>query len=210
MIPIDLTAIIKEGLDADKRPPDRLLHASSDLIGSLRHTQLRFVGAPECPRSLVDDIRLRTGTMWHNYIHDLLGKNRVPFMDEVDLTPWMPEGWSGTADWLFFHPEYEAFVLGDLKTTKGEAIKWKDAKGMSEEHQWQLSAYWHALVEAGFPMLDTFAILYLPMNNVMQETDPEPVVIEAKPIPAEDVYAQMESRYALTQEYASTVPNWPE
>lgn len=81
---------------------------------------------------------------------------------------------------------------------------------MLEEHQWQLSAYWHALVEAGFPMLDTFAILYLPMNNVMQEADPEPVVIEAKPIPAEDVYAQMESRYALTQEYASTVPNWPE
>ena len=67
-------------------------------------------------------------------------------MAEVNLTPWMPTGWSGTADWLFWHPEYEGFVLGDLKTSKGEAIKWKERDGMSEEHLWQLSAYWHALI----------------------------------------------------------------
>lgn len=201
MIPIDLVAIIEKGLENDRRPPDGLLHASSDLVGSLRHTQLRYVGAPELPRSVVDDIRLRTGTMWHGYIASLLGDSGAPFMAEVNLTPWMPEGWSGTADWLFWSPEYEAFVLGDLKTTKGESIKYKETKGMSTEHHWQLSAYWHALVEAGFPMLDVVSVLYLPMNNIARESDPEPVVIEAAPLDGAVVQEQMEWRWLRVQEY---------
>ena len=201
MIPIDLSAIIEKGLAGDKRPPDGLLHASSDLTGSLRHSQLRFVGAPERPRSLVDDIRLRTGTMWHSYINELLARNGVPYMAEVNLTPWMPTGWSGTADWLFWHPEYEGFVLGDLKTSKGEAIKWKERDGMSEEHLWQLSAYWHALIEAGFPMLDHFAVMYLPLNNVYKEDDPEPTIIESKPLSSDRVYERMNERYEACVEY---------
>lgn len=205
MIPIDLNAILEKGLAGDKRTPDNLLHASSDLAGSLRHSQLRFVGAPERPRPIVDDIRLRTGTMWHSYINELLTGAGVPYMAEVNLTPWMPTGWSGTADWLFWHPEYEGFVLGDLKTTKGEAIKWKERDGLSEEHLWQLSAYWHALIEAGFPMLDHFAIYYLPLNNVYKEDDPEPTIIEAKPIGAARVYERMNERYQACEAYADSL-----
>jgi len=122
-------------------------------------------------------------------------------MAEVNLTPWMPTGWSGTADWLFWHPEYEGFVLGDLKTSKGEAIKWKERDGMSEEHLWQLSAYWHALIEAGFPMLDHFAVMYLPLNNVYKEDDPEPTLIESKPLSSDRVYERMAERYEACMAY---------
>ncbi len=201
MIPVDIPAIIRKDLHGNKRPHDGLLHASSDLVGSLRHTQLRFVGAPTVERPLVDDIRLKTGWMWHDHIGNLLVRAGVPFMAEVNLTPWMPQGWSGTADWLFWHPEYEGFVLGDLKTSKGEAIKWKERDGMSEEHLWQLSAYWHALIEAGFPMLDHLAVMYLPLNNVYKEDDPEPTIIESKPLSSDRVYERMNERYEACVEY---------
>lgn len=206
MIPIDLVEILRKDLNANKRPPDGLLHASSDLVGSLRHSQLRFVGAPELPRSIVDDIRTQTGWFWHRHINELLVGAGVPVLQEVNVTPWLPKGWSGTADWLFWHPEYEAFVLGDLKTAKGEAIKWKESSGMSEEHLWQLSAYWHALYEGGFPLLDKLSVLYLPMNNVMREDDPEPTFIEASPLSAEVVYAQMAERKAAVDAYAEEIP----
>lgn len=205
MIPIDLVEILRKDLNANKRAPDGLLHASSDLVGSLRHSQLRYVGAPELPRSIVDDIRTQTGWFWHRHIGTLLVDAGVPVLQEVDVTSWMPSGWSGTADWLFWSPEHEAFVLGDLKTAKGEAIKFKDMRGMSEEHLWQLSAYWWALYEAGFPMLDELSVLYLPMNNVMREDDPEPTWISSKPLAQDTVYAQMDRRKQKCDDYAASV-----
>lgn len=202
MIPIDLQALIAQGLAADRREPDGLLHASSDLIGSLRHSQLRFVGAPELERNFVSDVRLMTGTLWHEYIHGLLQKAGMPFMEEIDLTPWMPEGWSGTADWLFFDPELEAFVLGDLKTSKGESMEWKEKNGMSQDHYYQLSAYWHALVEAGFPMVDEFFLMYLPITAPKGNVNVEPVICTARP--STDVLELMAERWDAVYAYAST------
>lgn len=191
-IPIDLVGLLRDDLLKDKRKPDGLLHASSDLKGSLRHTQLRSVGAPTKPEDIVSMIRTRTGWFWHNHLGELLVNAGVPVIREVDLTPWMPEGWSGTADWLFWHPRYEAYVLGDLKTTKGEAIKWKESEGMSEDHWWQLSAYWYACVEAGFPMLDRFGVLYLPMNTSLKDPGIAPTVLEARPVPEDTIRARMD------------------
>src|SRR5437764_9270415 len=48
-----------------------------------------------------------------------------------------PEGWGGTADWIIYHPQYEAFVLGDLKTTTGEGI---EVVSRSEEHTSELQS----------------------------------------------------------------------
>ena len=204
-IPIDLVSVIEKGVRDEQRPYDGLLHASGDLVGSLRHSQLGFVGAPTLPRHLVEDIRLRTGTMWHEYIGSLLTAAGVPYMAEVALTPWMPEGWSGTADLIFWHPEYEGWVLVDIKTMKGEGLQWVEKDGMKEEHLWQASAYWHALVNAGFPMLDKFGILYLPMNMVYGETmPPNPSVQEGTPIPEDTIIPLMQERYEACREFAES------
>jgi hypothetical protein len=66
-------------------------------------------------------------------------------MQEVKLDRrWLPDGWSGTADWIFWNADLGGFVLGDLKTIKGDGITWIEKDGAKREHLWQLSAYWHA------------------------------------------------------------------
>lgn len=75
---------------------------------------LTAAGAPRKPERLADQIVLMTGTLWHSWAHDALVSTGLPFMQEVKLDRWLPEGWSGTADWIFWHPEHEAFVLGNV------------------------------------------------------------------------------------------------
>lgn len=205
LIPVDLVGMIEEDLKLTRRPADGKLHASSDLTGSLRHTMLRFVDAPERDEAVVRQIRTRTGWFWHDHVRDLLGRSGVPVLSEVDLTPWMPEGWSGTADWIFWSPYYKAFVLADLKTTKGEAIKFRSEGGMSEEHWWQTSAYYHAAVSMGLPMVKGVAVLYLPMNDSLKEEGIHPVVIEAEPVPLEKIKARMSSIKAAVDEYVDSL-----
>lgn len=149
---------------------------------------------------LVSDTRLMTGTMWHNFMHQAIVRSGVPFMQEIKLDRWLPEGWSGTADWIFYDAEAGGFVLGDLKTSKGEALRWVKKDGAKTEHLWQLSAYWHALFEAGLPLVKGFAILYLPMNDVASE-EVEPVVAECEPLDRDVIWTEMETRWSLTQEY---------
>jgi hypothetical protein len=159
---------------------------------------------------LVSDIRLMTGTMWHRYIEDLLKANGVRVETEISVEPGLPEGWSGTADWLFWHPGYEAWALGDLKTTKGEGIRWIKRDGAKLEHLWQLSAYFWALVEMGFPMVRGFAVLYLPMNDTPDKADViEPTLEECEPLPREAVWGQMKARWQMTQEYLAELPESP-
>jgi len=202
VLPIDIVSLLHEGLRGDRRPADGKLHCSSHLIGSLRHAMLDAAGAPRVDSELVSDIRLMTGTMWHRYIENLLKGAGVKVETEIDVTAGLPEGWSGTADWLFWHPEHQGWVLGDLKTTKGEGIKWIKRDGAKLEHMWQLSAYFWALVEMGFPMLKGFAVLYLPMNDTLDKLDTiEPTLQECEPIEREIVRGQMEARWQMTQEY---------
>jgi hypothetical protein len=88
VIPYDIVGRSHDKLLADRRPPDGLLHASSNLTGSLRHSMLCAAGAPMLPCSIVDEIVPKTGTMWHELANQaLLG---LPYMAEVNLTSWMP------------------------------------------------------------------------------------------------------------------------
>src|SRR3954447_13428749 len=48
--------------------------------------------------------------------------------------PYMPEGWTGTADWVFWNRELGGFVLGDMKTIKGDGIAWVERDGVKREH----------------------------------------------------------------------------
>lgn len=187
-----------------------MLHPSGDLLGSLRHSQLRLAGAPTLPTDTPGDIRLMTGTMWHRYMGDLLVKNGVLFMQEIDVTPGLPKGWSGTADWLFWDKRKKAFVLGDLKTIKGEGLKWIETGGAKDEHIWQLSAYFWALKEMGLPMVDGFGVLYLPMNPDLSSVTPlEPVEQLVKPIARDLIWPEMEFRRRECDSYLADYNSWP-
>lgn len=206
MLPVDLTSLLRKRLAESRRPPDGKLHPSGDLLGSLRHAQLRLAGAPTIESQIVSDTRLMTGTMWHRFLGDMLVGSGAAYMQEVNVTPGLPEGWSGTADAVFWDPECRGFVLGDFKTIKGEGMKWVLKDGAKEEHVWQLSAYWHALFDMGLPMVKGFAVWYLPQNNTTERDELiEPVLMECEPIPRDLVFGVMEDRWTACQEYLGEV-----
>lgn len=209
ILPVDLPNLFLAEVEKQKRPPDGLLHPSGDLLGSLRHSMLRAAGAPARARPIAQDIRLLHGTLWHDWFHQVLEMNGIRHENEVNLTEFMPAGWTGTADWVFWHPQYEAWVLGDLKTTKGEAMYWLGRKGAKDEHIWQLSAYWHALVASGRPMVKGFGIMYWPMNDDFSaQIAVEPTVYECDPIPEDVIYGVMNERWGATQFYIEEVKGW--
>lgn len=158
------------------------------------------------PTPIAQQLRLATGTMWHNRMHFALERTGIPFMQEVKLDRWLPEGWSGTADWLFYDDEAGGWVLGDMKTAKGEGIKWVVKDGAKTEHLWQLSAYWHALVEAGLPMVRGFAILYVPMNDTFDDEVIEPVIADCAPLSKDVVEGEMARRWAMCEAYLEELP----
>jgi hypothetical protein len=209
MLHFDPTSVLRKKLAADRRPPDGKLHPSGDLIGSLRHAQLRAAGAPTIESQIVSDIRLMSGTMWHKYFEDLLAESGHTVRTETKLDKFLPTGWSGTADWIIHNPEIDAYVLGDLKTIKGEGLKWVLKDGMKDEHMWQLSAYWYALEKAalayGEKLVKGFVVLYLPQNVPVDNPDIEPVLMEGEPLDRDLVLGVMNDRWAITESYLNEI-----
>ena len=170
------------------------------MVGSLRHVMLRMAGAPEKQNDIVTDTILEIGTLMHKRIAEAFVALGLPFMQEVKLNQWLPDGWGGTADWIFYHPQYEAFVLGDLKTTTGEGIPFVAREGIKESHHHQLSAYWHALAHMGLPMVKGVGVLYLPKNRA-KNTKTEPLLVEAEPLEAEYLDSLMRERREAVDVY---------
>lgn len=210
VLPFDLTDIILNELRRNRRPNDGLLHASSHLTGSLRHAQLDVVAAPKIESELLSEITLATGTMWHEFIHSTLRREGVPYMAEVNLTPWMPVGWGGTADGLFLNPDLDAFVLGDFKTIKGEGVRYVVKDGAKLEHRYQLSIYWHAMKKmfgGTAKVAKTVAVYYLPKNDTRDKSDiVEPVLADFEPIPWDELEAVTSDRHAAVKAYREALP----
>jgi len=209
VLPFDFTDIILNELRRQRRPNDGLLHASSHMTGSLRHAQLDVLGAPKVESELLSEITLATGTMWHEFIHSTLRREGVPYMAEVNLTPWMPVGWGGTADGLFLNPDLDAFVLGDFKTTKGEGMRYIVRDGAKLEHQYQLSIYWHAakkMFANTAKIAKVVAVYYLPKNDTRNKDDiVEPVLADFEPIPWEDIQAVAKERSEAVAAYKASL-----
>lgn len=147
-----------------------------------------------------------TGTLWHSWAHEALVRTGMPFMQEVKLGRWMPEGWEGTADWIFWSDEYQAFVLGDMKTIKGDGITWIERDGAKTEHIWQLSCYWHALFDMGLPLAKGFGVLYWPKDRGSRpDAHVTATVQECEPLDRATVYGAMESRWTATRRYLEQV-----
>lgn len=153
---------------------------------------------------LVSSIRLRTGTMWHSYFNDLFVNEGLAAMGEVRLNRWLPEGWGGTADWLFWDFDKRAFRLGDLKTTKGTGMRYIETQGVKAEHRYQLSAYYHALATAKVPLVRAPFVCYLPMDRD-PEAQTEPLLIEFEPVPKDELWELMESKWDACQRYLMAI-----
>lgn len=215
LLPFDLAEIVHEELQRARRPNDFLLHASSHIASPLRHTQLDVAGAPKVKSDLISEITLMTGTMWHTFLHDTLRRLGVPYMAEVNLNPWLPPGWGGTADAVIWNPDLKAFVLVDFKTQKGEGMRFIASGGAKDEHKLQTSAYWHALKKMGIPLAKQLAVWYLPKNDVRgRDNAVEPILADFAPLPAKALHAKMEERRAAVKAYRDSLgpfdPEWPE
>lgn len=205
LLPFDLTSVLHAELDNQRRAPDGLLHPSTHLNGPLRHAQLDMAGAPQERNSLVSEVTLMTGTMWHDWIGGVLKRLGIPAMLEVNLTPWLPEGWSGTADLIVWNPELKAWVLVDLKTTKGESIVWIHKKGAKEDHVLQTSTYWYALKKMGLPLVKRILVYYLPKNDV-RGGGVEPVMVDFPPMPEAALAKLMKGRGKAVTAYLESLP----
>lgn len=208
MLPFDLNEILEAKLAEARRENDGMLHASSHLLGSLRHAQLDVAGAPKtAARSLVGDVRLWTGTMWHTQLDEWFKAERVPVIANMDLAPWMPKGWGGTCDYLIFNPEYSAFALIDLKTIKGDGMRWILRDGPKQEHVYQASLYWHAAKKSGLPLIKQIGIFYLPMSETRDSEYPVlPTLVEFEPLPEDKIIPLAEARWAKTEAYLASLP----
>lgn len=205
----DLNEILREELLSGDRPEDGMMHPSGDIVGPLRHTMLRMAGAPEKPDTIASQIRLETGTMWHARIGKMLEKRGIPVMREVSATRGLPVGWAGTADLMFWSEEDRGFVLCDVKTTKAEGLTYIARDGIKTEHYHQLSAYWNAFAELGYPMVNRALVWYIPMNEDYKvEGGVEPLLPEVIPMAAFDadyvsggLWPLMNERRRLVDDY---------
>lgn len=209
VLPFDLTEFLLTELRRNRRPNDGLLHASTHLTGSLRHAQLDVVGAPRVESELLSEITLMTGTMWHEYMHAALRAQGVPYMAEVNMTPWMPAGWGGTLDGLFLDPGV-AFTLVDFKTTKGEGLRYILRDGAKDEHIWQTSIYWYAaksmLAGAG-KLKKVIAVYYLPKNDTRNKDEViEPVLMDFDPLPLRTIMDVATGRAEAVAQYKDSLP----
>lgn len=132
---------------------------------------------------------MQTGTLWHAELERWF--KGQPAMLETDLTPWMPEGWGGRADYIIFDPDEGGFRMTDLKTCKGEHINYIKSRGAKDPHVWQTSLYWWACYHMGLPMVNEITILYLPMNVA---PGAELLEINFQPLSFEQVEAQCNDR----------------
>lgn len=198
----DLNEILREQLLSGDRPEDGMMHPSGDIVGPLRHTMLRMAGAPEKQDTIASQIRLETGTMWHARIGRMLEARGVPVMREVSATRGLPEGWAGTADLLSWSEADRGFVLCDVKTTKGEGIQYIARDGIKTEHYHQLSAYWNAFADLGYPMVNRAVVWYVPMNeDYAIANGVEPLECEVTPMSRDDLWPLMIERRQLVDEY---------
>lgn len=164
----DILAEYQLALDEGDREDDGLLHCSKHIWWPLRFSQLEMAGNPTSKSEFLDRINMLTGTLHHTFIEDWLKKQKDRWWEliasEVDLTPYLPNGWTGKADWVFYDKEADHCILGDLKTIKPEAVQY--LTGIKEDHLAQLSCYDYGLRQAGYTMAPKLFVFYLPKNKV--------------------------------------------
>lgn len=214
---------LKKTLLDGNRKPDGLLHCSGLAHCEYSQIQQAMGEVKEEDPDLIDLTVMYTGTMWHHYIQCqvLLGKPQDAYderllMVELDLSRWLPEGWSGSTDGVFLMDRQWAVPI-DIKTMNGEGMRY--IKGVKPEHRWQVSAYrvgiesainqWRAAGLSPWEKIELHpqcVILYMPVSRA-KDYLAEPVEIWFDPLPEAVVVAEMEKRAASLQWYKDTGEN---
>lgn len=159
-----------------------------------------MAGAPKLEETFVRGVPLWIGSLIHEDIHRMLRKAGVPYMAEVDVTPWLPAGWAGTLDALVWHPELEQFVLRDFKSTRGSALRYLASDGPKVAHVKQTSAYYHAVRKMGLPLAEKVEVYYLPKDG-----NDDPLTLDFDPIPADVLHTEMQHRLDRVNEYRESL-----
>lgn len=169
----DLTRVIEAGLRSEQRAPTGLLHCSKHAAQPLRFTQLEMVLGGE-EKDFGDLMVLYTGTMFHreieNWVTKYLDDDWQIVGSEIDVTPYLPEGWTGTLDHLFLHVPTNTLSIVDIKTIKPEGIQYL-TREPKEDHKIQVSCY-HAGISFApaqgmfaFDLDPEIAVYYLPKGR---------------------------------------------
>jgi hypothetical protein len=203
ILPFDIEEVVAEELKSDRRENDGLLHASS-LLAPERHAQLTAAGAPRKEEDPVSLTRMLAGTLLHDWLETRLRKLGMLAMFEVNLTPFMPTGWSGRADALFYNPKLKAWTLLDVKTTQGPGMRYV-LNGPKQEHLAQTSAYWYAAKASGLPMVKTIGILYWPITAGGKDSV-SPTMVTFAPLPEDELIPLMNARWKRTKAYLKSLP----
>lgn len=196
----DLEFEYAQAMNEGDREPDGLLHASKHIWWPLRFSQLEFAGHPMGKSEFLDRVNMLSGTLHHSFIESWLKKQKDRWWDlvasEVDLTDYLPTGWTGKCDWVFYDKEADHCILGDLKTIKPEAVQ--HLTGIKDDHLAQLSCYNYGLTKAGYTMAPELFVFYLPKNKIWTH-DVKPQQLSSVPIPQID--AIMERIYKQVMQY---------
>lgn len=219
---LNIAGKLKQSLLEGNRKPDGLLHCSG--LAHCEYSQIQqAVGEikDEEP-DLIDLTVMYTGTMWHREIQKILqpayydAYSERLIMVELDLTEWLPKGWSGSTDGVFIMDRQWAVPI-DIKTMNGEGMRY--IKGVKPEHRWQVSAYRLGIKNAidewrklGFQPWDNIqlhdqcVIIYMPVSRA-KDYIAEPVEVWFDPLPEAEVIAEMEKRATALQWYKDTGEN---
>ena len=206
LLPFDLTDIIFTELQRNRRPPDGMLHASSHITGALRHASWTRRTPPSWRGNSIREMPVFIGNLIHEWLHNTLRGQGLPYMAEVNVTPWLPPGWGGTADAVIWNYELGGFVLVDFKSQKGEGMYYIERDGPKKEHVAQVSAYYHALREMGLKMIPQVAVFYLPKNEPRGNNIVVPVLAEFEPVDQAELWSGMMDRRELVDTYLDSLP----
>lgn len=195
-----LPSIIYQALLADKRAPTGKLHCSSHAWWPLRFTQLSQVIDTD-ETDIGSLITMGIGTLTHEWLANYMEKNPAVLGEdwelcatEWDLTPHLPDGWTGTADYVFVHRPTDMVVVSDLKTSKPEALAYLN--GQPKDSHWiQVSCY-HAAISRfyaaeGVSVHPDISICYMPKGKDSRQNTIQPVVVSKAAIPAAQVWANL-------------------
>lgn len=218
----DLTEVLLKGIEAEQRPDDGLLHCSSDSWAPLRFVQLKQV-LPKSDRNDIGDlITLHTGTLWHKFLEEHVWKLEETktwewevIDTEWDVTPYLPTGWTGTADLVLCHKassdaDLPCIFVGDMKTAKPESLQWLDGKP-KDEHLTQVSCY-HAAVDKfyddeGYPrnMMPHIGVFYLPKGKTSRGETVQPVTLTAPAIKRDVIFRRLNNIRHAVEQYKAEV-----
>ncbi len=125
---------------------------------------------------------MKLGTLTHDWLEEafakegVLGPDWVLVTSEWDVTGYLPEGWTGTLDYLFQHNPTKNYLIADLKTIKPEAVQYLGDEP-KKEHITQVSCYHGAVHQAVLGnVFHHIAVLYMPKGKDSRQQTIMPVI----------------------------------